>query len=459
VAKAGSRRSIFGGGRAAVSAALVSLSCVVALAACSGRKVPAPRAVDTVPSPASPAAALPAAATGDAAAPFDGPPPAMVRVAMAKVAASARMGLAPTTAGAAVALPSAQGKWEVLWFDRAGQVRRRDSSQLEAKGSEPLLASAGAAAWLGVRGGTDLLYLAPGGPPRARKLPAGSLALLGQGDGDAVAVLAAGDGARLVRLDRDGMPRWDRAVALPGAATLATATLRDDILLLGQRSGAPGGWYAARISPVDGKVLWLRLLEPAALPLGVEWSAATMAPRGAGLLVSLARSDSRRDEPWTLMELDANGQLGWRTTLARTSPTATASGDSQRVLVAQGRSGGVQVHSYDGAGRAVSTWTADWRGLEVPQAVASGPDGEVWCVSLAPHADGEQATALVTRWAIERPQRPLPCAPTGCSATRRDPDGCATVQLPDGAPCSPLSRCRAGLCGGPRPAPSAAPSE
>lgn len=392
----------------------------------------------------------------------------MVRRDLGRVELTTRLGLA-TAAGRTVLLQApTSGGWQVTSLDDAGRtvttLTEPPAAQADPQGAV-VSTGAGVHVWFGRRDGRDLLRYGPQGRLVHRKLPQGLVGLVGQGNGDAVVVLAGTEGLRVARLTPDGPSTWDRPVNLPGVATAVAATLRDDIVLLGQVTGQVAGrrgaWFLARMSQADGQVLWTRTLDAKVLPPDLELAGFSASPRGVAVLAALARSGQRRDAPWLLQTLDANGLPDWRAELPRSAPDAVLVGRDTHVYVGQARDGGTRLVGYDAAGKAATRWAVGWTGLEVPVAVGFAAGGTVWAASLAPHADASTATLLATRWHLDPAEAKGTCEPGPCAATRQEVSGCAAAQLADDAPCSPLSRCRAGKCGGiiAPPAPAEAPPE
>lgn len=393
----------------------------------------------TVPTVASTAPAdLPATATPAAAV-------TVVRRAVAQVPATAAV------AGVRLgerwgAVWRADGHWQARAFDAAGRLVWQAPAVVAPDGPIEALLASGAAGrvWVAPAGGSQLACLHGSGRGTAKALPAPIVGLVGQGDGSAIAVLAAAEGKlQMARLRDDFSPLWQVDVALPGTVTAVTSTLRDDAVLLGRSAHASGAlrWFAARVRRDDGSLAWTSDLPTAAMPADAELLSASPTSRGFLLLAAT----SKAPQSWTAVAIDANGRLEWSRTLERRAPQISAAAAAQGSWLAQTRSGQLLLQRLEDTGKSAEILAAYALDLEEP--LALGSDGTAaWAISRAPHPTGRATEVVFTRWGLSEGLAAPSCEPGPCEAIRRDGELCARTALSDGSACGSEASCAAGRC-------------
>ncbi|MBM4345306.1 MAG: hypothetical protein FJ100_18195, partial [Deltaproteobacteria bacterium] len=202
-----------------------------------------------------PLAAPPTAATATAAGPVQ-------RSVARAVVATAK------TAAVACAAPSSAGLWLALADDRGLTVRElsaaatpTDAGVVVATAQRPTALHCGSGAqafWLSADRGRTVAVVARG---VVRPVPARASVhgLVAQSDGAAVLAASSADTDKveLVRLTPQLEPVWQREVPVPGEVTAVTATLRDDVVLVGRKPTATGPvWWLLRAGQRDGAVAW-----------------------------------------------------------------------------------------------------------------------------------------------------------------------------------------------------------
>lgn len=404
----------------------------------AAQKPGAARAAAVAQAADAPAAELPATATPAAAV-------AVVRRAVAQVPAAAAV------AGVRLgerwgAVWRADGSWQARAFDAAGRTVWQAPAVDAPKGPIDALLACGAAGkvWVAPAGGSQLACLQGSTRGMAKSLPAPIIGLVGQGDGSAIAVLSAAEGKlQMARLRDDFSPLWQVDVALPGAVTAVTSTLRDDPVLLGRSANSAGAmrWFAARVRRDDGTLAWTSDLPAAAMPPDAELIAQSPTP-GGFLIVAVT---AKAPQNWTAVAIDANGRLEWSRPLERRAPRISAAAAAQGSWLAQTRSGQLLLQRLDGTGKPAEALSAFALDLEDP--LALGSDGAAaWAVSRAPHPTGRGTDVLFTRWELSEGLAAPTCEPGPCEATRRDGERCARTSLGDGSACGSEASCATGRC-------------
>lgn len=392
---------------------------------------------------APPEAAVPPvpAPLAEAPTPVEAPP--AVRQAIAQI---------PATAPAAgVRLGE---RWGVVWrADRHWQARAVDAAgrtvweaPAVAAPMGPvdtvLAAGAGGKVWVAAAGSLQVACLHGSGSGGVKSLRTPLVGLVGQADGSAVLVLSNGGGsAQMARLKDDFTAVWETELTLPGPVTAVSATLREDLLLVGRNQGAAPGWWAARVGHTDGSVAWTRGIPGHHLPADAELLA--LAPSSRGTLVYAAARKAARS--WTVVALDANGHVEWSLPMDRRAPRVVAAAADLGSWMAQTRDGQVLVQGLDPQGKAGDALAAYALDLEEPLAV--GSDGPAtWLISRAPHPTGNGSELLFTRWALGGGSAAPNCEPGPCQVVRRTPGRCARASLGDGSACGSSASCSAGQC-------------
>lgn len=274
--------------------------------------------------------------------------------------------------------------------------------------------------------------------------------LVGQRDGGAVVVGGGQAEAALVRLTADMQPVWQNSAQLPAELTVATATLRDDVLALGRLGGGNGPWFAVRIAAKNGAILWQKPLPATIAPPRALFAALAGSAAGGVLFLESTESASQAAAAWLAVAIDANGGSAKPVRLPQRAPRMVAAGGELSTVWAQARGEGLIVEQFAG----YAPWAANrapWPGPEEPVALALAADGARWAVSLGRHADGETATVLVTRFAAGPVAAQADtAAPSLCRATFAAPSAAkqpdSAVQFADGAPCGPRASCDRGVC-------------
>lgn len=316
----------------------------------------------------------------------------------------------------------------------------------------PMLAvQAGNALWAGERGGALLGHWQADGQAQARRLPMPLAGLVGQTDGAALVVLQQPAGARMARLHGEGGSVWEVAVALPTPVTAAVGILRGDAVLLGRpAAGGRAGWWLARLAAADGKVLWQREVEQRHLPRAAELLGITTALGGVAILTA-GLHPGDRNEPWTLLRIDANGVVGESTLVPRAAPEAVVAGDADWLALGQARDGGLWLECW--GGRLQSRYRAPWLGIEMPLALARGGANEVWSISNVWTGGKGGDQLLLSRLRFDLGSlHSGDCKESHCTATWQTGRDCAEIPASDGSPCGPGAVCTKGQCGAaPRP--------
>lgn len=435
-----------------------ALALVVAAAGCQGKPAAPKAAVAPVNSPEAAQKAAPAR-TAAAAAPQAADASAAELPATATPSAAVavvRRAVAQVPAAAAVAgvrlgerwgaVWRADGSWQARAFDAAGRTVWQAPPVDAPKGPIDALLASGAAGkvWVAPAGGSQLACLQGSTRGMAKPLPAPIIGLVGQGDGSAIAVLSAAEGKlQMARLRDDFSPLWQVDVALPGAVTAVTSTLRDDPVLLGRSANSAGAmrWFAARVRRDDGSLAWTSDLPLAAMPADAELLSASPTSRGFLLIAAT----SKAPQSWTAVAIDANGRLEWSRTLERRAPRISAAAGAQGSWLAQTRSGQLLLQRLEDTGKPAEALAAYALDLEDP--LALGSDGAAaWAVSRAPHPTGRGTDVLFTRWDLSEGLAAPTCEPGPCEATRRDGERCARTSLGDGSACGSEASCAAGRC-------------
>lgn len=439
---------------------LVGLCLAIAAGtgACKGRGAPgdAKPAVQPAPAAAKPvvrqraeAVPAPAAAAAAAATATEAAPEPQVAAPMAVRRAIAQIPMAAPAAGVRLgerwaAVWRADRHWQARAIDGAGRTVW-DAPQVaapEGAVDSVLAAGAGANVWVAAARGLQVACLQGSGPGGVKALRTPVVGLIGQADGSAVVVLTNGGAtAQLARLNADFSAVWETELALPGAVTAVTATLRDDLLLIGRGQGATTGWWAARVSHSDGNLAWTLKIPVKCLPADADLLAVAPSSRGAVLYAA----DRKAARSWTALALDANGRVEWSQPLDRRAPRVVAAAAEQGSWMAQTRDGQVLLQGLDTHGKPGASVAAYALDLEEP--LALGSDGRAaWLLSRAPHPTGSGSELLFTRWGLGDGTAAPTCEPGPCQAVRRDRDRCARVTLADGSACGSGASCAAGQC-------------
>ncbi len=373
-------------------------------------------------------------------------------VASAPLAVRHAVAQIPATAPAAgvrlgerwAAVWRADRHWQARAFDAAGHTVWNAPAVPAQDGpiDGVLATAAGSKVWVGAVAGLQVACLQGSGSGGVKVLRTPLIGLVGQSDGSAVLVLASGGpGAQLARLKEDFSAVWEREVALPGAVTAVTATLRDDLLLLGRGQGSTAGWWAARVGHSDGGLAWTRAIPAKSLPADADLLAVAPSSRGAVLYAA----DRRAARSWTVVALDANGHVEWSQPLERRAPRVVAAAALQGSWMTQTRDGQVLLQSLEPMGKAGESLAAYALDLEEPLAV--GSDGSAaWLISRAPHPTGSGSELLFTRWSLGEGTEAPSCDPGPCQAVRRSGDRCSRTTLADGSACGSSASCAAGVC-------------
>lgn len=415
-----------------------------------------PAAREPVKAPtASAAAGLPAAATPEQIGP-------VTRRALAGAPDSGAWAVVAVGDGGTVLHVTSAGQWEAQRYDAAGrEVWHSEAAQGSAAppGSALIATRARDVVHAGLRGQQLALQYNASGKATLRKLPQPLVGLMGQSDGSVMTVLSAPTGARAARLTPEGGSMWEEALVLPGPVTAAVATLRDDAIAVCPPAAGPHGrWTIARLSQADGSLLWSRQLDGKIMPPQAELLGISGAPRGAVLVVA-GVDVAKGPEFWTILGIDANGNVAAKTPVARAAPTAAVLGDESGVLFGQARDAGLHVEMLDPAGNIKSLWRAGWLGLEVPLSLARSPDGTMWALSQVA-TSGKEVGLLLTRLHLTPALLRKGACPSGpCQASWQVGDDCASASAADGAPCGAGAVCTAGVCGAPPSARTAPPAD
>ncbi len=428
----------------------------VAAAGCQKDPAAAPAPVKSASqAAATPAAATPKANLAEPASPTqaaaEGPQGGpLLRTWLGDFAASEPVAVVASAERAVVVQANAAGL-RAAAIDSLGRPIWQTSAAVE--GGEPvakfqrlLAVRAGVRTWAGPQLGRMLAQWSATGQGSARRLPAPLIGLVGQDDGALVVVLQQPAGARAARLHSEGGSEWELAVALPGPVTAAVGTLRGDALLLGRPpAGSRSGWWVARLAGSDGHLLWQRSVDPKQLPTNAELLGAAEAPGGLAILTA-GLHPSDRNEPWSVVRVDANGAVSGVEQAPRAAPEAELAGDANLLLLGQARDGGLWLDAW--GARLQSQYRAPWLGIETPRALAHAGGQQLWAVSSVWTGKGGDRLLLSRVQFAVGALHPGPCQHSTCTATWQTGKDCAELPVRDGSPCGPGAECVAGQCGG-----------
>ncbi|MBM4343021.1 MAG: hypothetical protein FJ100_06555, partial [Deltaproteobacteria bacterium] len=175
--------------------------------------------------------------------------------------------------------------------------------------------------------------------------------------------------------------------------------------------------------------------------------AAVPSPEGV-LLVLESHAPARAGAAagWSIVQVDANGGVAARSTVAQRAPQVVAAGHTSAAIWAQARGQGLVVERAMGPG-AVAEATAPWPSPETPLALAVDDSEQWWAISAAAHPAHDVWTVLATRFGKHEDAEPA-ARDAACTAkwTLRAPVRQVADGLTDGTPCGPDATCLAGQC-------------